>query len=284
MRAIFYRVKSRRSQVIYEAWRAGLAKHGIALPAKREEERRGIEADLVIHYGLWGTLRTLAAECAASGAKAVFCDLGYWGRIEGGKLAGYHRVAVNAQHATAYFQKIKHGPERFRRFGIQTQPFRREGSHVLLCGMSAKAAWVYGLGPEEWERGAAAKLTAGGREVWYRPKPSWKHSSPIAGTVWRGNRDQTREPIEHDLVGAWALATHHGNTALDALAMGIPVFCENGLASALAERDLAKIVTPRIPNDEERDQLLYDAAWTQYSIAEITEGRAWQYLKEECLL
>jgi len=266
--------------MILGAVKEGLAKLGHGIVEVHESEYRGVEADVAVHYGLWGNLRRIQQEYAAA-AKSVLIDLGYWGRVEGGKLAGYHRIAVNARHATGYFQRFRHSPDRFRRFGIEPRPFRRDGGHVLLCGMSGKAAWVYGLEPQQWERAAIARLRAHtARAIRYRPKDSWKDASQLEGAAFH----QERVDIGAHLAGAWAVVTHHGNTALDALIAGVPAFCEEGLASALAKPALEEIESPFYPDEGARDRLLWDAAWTQWRPCEMADGSAFRYLFEEGLL
>ena len=281
MKAIFYRASTRRARVQHEAWQAGLAKHGLELPSRKEEDYSGVEADVAIFYGLQGNLRRVMAEYAAAGKTAVFVDLGFWGRVEDDKVLGFHRLAVNAKHATGYFQKIKHPADRWSYFGRACKPFTRSGRHVLLCGMSAKASWVYEMGPEEWERRAAKTLRETTlRPILYRPKPSWRDASPIKGTSFMYTKDDIRDM----LVNCWAVATHHGNTALDALIEGVPAFCEDGLASALCPADLKGIEAPHFPDEAAREQLLCDAAYTQYKVNEIAEGKAWAYLRDEGLV
>ena len=282
MKYLFYRSQTARSRIIFEAVQAGLARLGRAIELKHENEYAGVEADVAVHYGLWGNLRRVQQEYAAAGRKSVLIDLGYWGRIEGGKLAGYHRFSVNARHATAYFQRIRHPRDRFRHFRFEPQPFKRGGRHVLLAGMSGKAAWVYGLEPEQWERKAVAGLRLfTQRPIYYRPKPSWKEASEISGAVFA---DWKQVEIEAMLDDCWAVVTHHGNVAMDALLAGVPAFCEDGLAKPLACGSLERIERPNYPDESARDQLLWDAAYTQYTVAEIAEGTAFRYLFDEGLL
>lgn len=282
MRLIFYFGSNRgRSEVVLEAWRQGLGRFGLQLPVRPEQEYRGVEADVAIMYGLWGNNRRALHEYAAAGAKAVLCDLGYWGRLDGGKPFGFHRLAVNAEHATAYFQRIPKPADRWRYFNVETRPFGRRGHHVVLAGMSSKAAWVYDLRAQAWETSAVQTLRkATARPIWYRPKPSWREATPIAGTMWAHDK----APIDKALDNCHALVTHHGNAALDALIAGVPVFCEHGIARPLALDDLGSIETPHYPDPAARDQLLRDAAYTQYKVSEIAEGKAWRYLNDEGLI
>ena len=284
MKVVFYVNHNGRAKLICDAVQTGLARHGQAVTVRNSAEYREPEADIAVFYGLWGPLREIQQAYPAAGRTSVLIDLGYWGRTEGGKLAGYHKVVINGRHATDYFQRIKHPSDRFEHFGIVPEPFGRFGSHVLLCGMSSKAAWVYGLQAEQWERQTVAILRShSAREIRYRPKPSWKGSQPIDGASWSpAGRDLMIG--ERSFADCWAVVTHHGNTALDALIAGVPVFCEEGLASVLARRDLAQIESPLYPDEAARDQLLYDAAYTQFKVAEIADGTAWARLKNEGLV
>jgi hypothetical protein len=279
LKIVFYRGASRRSAVIERAVRSGLQRHGAYMTAVDQSAYQEPDADVAVFYGLAGNLKRLQRAYVAAGLKTVFFDLGYWCR-EG--ETGFYRVVLNALHANAYFQRIKHGPERFSRFGIETKPFTRSGSHVLLCGMSAKAAWVYDLEPQQWERAAVATAHACSlREVRYRPKPSWLEASPIADSTWAPS---VGRPIDEELAGAWACVSHHSNAGLDALIAGVPVFAIDGLAAALGRSDVHLLEDPRIVDEGERDQLLFDAAHTQYSVPEIADGTLWRYLRDEGLI
>ena len=281
MNVTFYLNQNGRARHVCDAVVAGCRRHGVEVRVRNVTEYRQPVADVALFYGLWPPLKKLREDYAGAGRKAVLIDLGYWGRIDGGKLAGFHRFSVNGLHATAYFQRVQHSRERFQRFGVALKPFSRRGEHILLCGMSEKAAWVYGLAPEEWERQAVETLRQHTqRLIHYRPKQSWKHATPIPGTTWA----PSAAPIQRALENCWAVVTHHGNSALDALAHGVPVFTTDGLASALASADLAAIETPAYPDERQRDQLLYDAAWTQWKMNEIAAGDAWAYLKGEALI
>lgn len=285
MKLIFYFGSNRlRSDVVLAAWTKGLARFGLTLPVKPEHRYAGVEADVAIMYGLWGNNRQALKDYAAAGRTAVLVDLGYWGRLDGGKLFGFHRLSVNATHPTAYVQRVKHPADRWAYFNRVVKPPRpamQRGQAILLCGMSSKAAWVYGLGAEEWEKAAVKCLRVhSDREICYRPKPSWKEAEPIAGTTWAFDKG----PLERALETSWAVVTHHGNASLDALLEGVPALCADGPASLLCSQGFEAIEVPRQPDAVDVEQLCRDVAYTQYKVDEIAEGKAWRYLLEEGLV
>lgn len=278
---VIYQSDIRRSRVICDAMAAGLRRHGIVARRRGEHEYAGVEADVAVFYGLAGRLASALQAYPAAGATAVYVDLGYWLRREGGRYTGWHKVAVNARHPTAYFQRRRHDDSRLRRCGVTPQAWRDNGSAapVLLAGMGAKAAESLGMQPEEWERRAIADIRRhSSRPIIYRPKPSWRDARPIEGTVF----DREDRPIERHFPRIHAVVTHHSNAAVEALAGGLPAFCWEGVASTMSLQDLSRIESPHRPDG--RAQWLNDIAWCQWSPAEMEAGACWQYLRDERLV
>lgn len=244
------------------------------------ESRHLVEFDCAVFYGLEGKTPALFRDFAARSA-AVYVDLGYWGRREGGRWAGYHKVSVNARHPNAYFRAVAHPPDRLKRFHVEPKRLRTgtTGQHILLAGMGDKGARAEGFEPEVWERWAITELRKHtSRPIIYRPKPSWKTAKPIAGTIYSG---KDRE-VGQDLQNCWAVVTHHSNVAVDALVAGIPVFCWGGVALEMGLQDLALIEAPAYPADVL--QWMADLAYTQWSIGEMKVGLPWRHLRKEGLV
>jgi hypothetical protein len=235
-------------------------------------------ADAAVFYGLEGRLPHVFAAYKGIG-RAVYVDLGYWDRRRGGRFAGFHKIAVNARHPTAYFRRPAHPPDRLRAVAAPIKPWRRNGRHVLVAGMGDKGARAEGYATEAWERWAIGELqryTA--RPIVYRPKPSWKKARPIAGTIYS---PRTRE-VADELRDCWAVVTHHSNVAVDAIMAGVPAFCWEGVAACMSGQELAGIESPPMPDG--REQWAADIAYTQWSVEEMRTGAAWRHLRQEGLL
>lgn len=240
-----------------------------------------------VFYGLEGNLPKIF-EHAIALSRAVYIDLGYWGRREGGRYEGYHKISVNARHPVGYFRSPQHTGERLERLGVRVVPWddrpvhmlKRMG-HVLVAGMGAKGAAAEGYRPQEWERWAIEELRRyTSREIVYRPKPSDPLGSPIPGTRFS---PKTRA-IEDEFRDCWAVVTHHSNVAVEALLAGIPCFCWGGVARSMSLQDLSRIENPYIPPDSYRATWARDIAWTQWSVPEMKRGDAWAYLRSEQLV
>lgn len=277
---VVYRIHAHhRSDVVCTAMVKGLRKQGVQVLEKYEHEyRHRPEAYAAVFYGLEGNLREIFKHYQRPEHRAVYIDLGYWGRRQGGRWAGYHKIVVNSRHPTAYFQTKQHSPGRFRQFGLHPKPWK-SGRFILLAGMGAKGAWAENLGQEEWERTTLDKLKSfTDRPIIYRPKPSWKHAQPIPGTIY----SPKIQPLEDVLKDCHAVVSHHSNVSVDALMEGIPAFTWDGVARCMSGQDLANIESPHQP--EGRQQWAENIAWTQWNIDEMATGKPWLHLKSEGLV
>ena len=280
--AVYQAREHHRSRVVCAALASGARAAGLKVIQQYEGDYRRPIANVAAFYGLEGRLADILREYSETpGLRAVYVDLGYWGRREGGRFTGYHKAVVNARHPMAYFQRRQHRPDRFARFNLFPAPWRpAEGAgHILLAGMGDKGAQAEGFEPEQWERQAIAALREHtNRPIYYRPKPSWKKAKPIEGVAYA----PPHVDIAQFLNGAWAVVTHHSNVAVDALLAGVPVICLKGVASLLGSRNFSDI--ERLPRPEGRLQWCADIAYTQWSVAEIAAGLCWQHLIAEGLL
>lgn len=217
----------------------------------------GLKADACVAYG-WKHHRTYEAYPGFA-----YADLGYWQR------EAYYRFAVNGWSPERY---VRQGlpATRFERLGLRIKPWRTNGREIVVAGSTAKACADHGMAYQSWERQVIARLTGCGRPVVYRPKPNDGNATPIAGTL-------DRRPVSEMLASAYAVVTHHSNTALDALLAGVPVHCETGAAAAFSV-PLEQIADA--PLLDGREQFLFDVAWLQWTLDEMRTGECWKHLRQ----
>lgn len=225
--------------------------------------------NLVAGYG-WGPQMRAAA--AAMPDRVLHVDLGFWNRKPvGQELAGYHKLAMGSRWPQ--LDGVGRSFSRFLRQGVPIAADRPSGNRVVVCGMSAKAAGTFGLLPEEWELHAIHTLRSIGAQVWYRPKPSWNDARPLEGAKYH----DPKLPLGDALGFVDALATYHGNCAVDALAAGLPVYAETGVVHGMSVEHLLMLAGSTCKPEVERRWFLAELGWHQWSVKEIADG---SWLKE----
>ena len=267
-----------RSQKLARAFAEGAGRAGYNPKIQMDNQYRKPHGVAAAFYGYQKTMPRIMEEYLAAGRKVVFADLGYWGRHEGGRFRGYHKISINARHPGDYLMALDRGPERFQRFGLQVRKWRGRGEHIILAGMSAKSAESLGYESEEWETWAASEIRKySDREIIYRPKPSWPDAKGVPGAVM-----QRGSNLEHVLDNCHATVAHHSNVSVDGLLAGVPAFCWEGAAVPMACQDLSRIEDPPMPDG--REQWLANVAHSQWSVAEISSGDMWRHLRGEGLM
>jgi hypothetical protein len=198
----------------------------------------------------------------------VYADLGYWARDQ------YYRVGVNGWSPEKY---VCAGlpSSRFEALGLEIKPWQTGRNEILIAGCSPKSALDHGLEYMAWEAQAAQQLAKCGAPLMYRPKPTDKLKTPLAGVGY----DQ--RPVGDALRTARAVVTHHSNAAIDALLAGIPAHSETG-AAAVMSLPLNQLL--EAPEPAGRAQFLHDIAWLQWTLAEMRSGACWAHLKERGLI
>ena len=279
MRIAVIKGVGRRAGIICDAMQQGLTICGDLPHMIQAEQYNGVDCDGAVHYGLRSN-NLVAFKAYKKANFSAYIDIGYWGRRDGGSHAGFHKIAVSSRHPDVYYQKVEHPTDRFNRFGLGIHPWKKDGRHILIAGMGGKAAPIEGFKPSEWEQAAAKELRRyTDRPIWYRPKPSWGAPTLIKGTEFKGPKEQS---LAKALSGCFAVVSHHSNVCVDALLMGIPVFCFHGVARDMGLRELSLIEKPIYPDN--RLQWAANIAYTQWKPSEMAEGTPWKLLKDEGII
>lgn len=199
---------------------------------------------------LWPLLRQAKAE----GRDCFYGDHAYFDVARGRQF----RITKNA------YQHDGRGTvtsQRFDAFGLTVKPWRRAGSHIVVCPNSAPHFACHGVYRGDWLETVTSRLQQStDREIRVRTK----HESP---------------PLADDLRGAWAVVVYSSASAIESLMAGVPVFVLAPFAAAyrMGSPDLTQIESPVYPND--REPFLWALADNQWTLSEIESGLAWRALQ-----
>lgn len=209
-------------------------------------------------------------------------DLPYWGRTnKNDSKIGYYKIALNGIHPTPHLDKGFGQAGRYHATGgPMIKPWQKGGQYILLAGMGPKGSELYGYQHGWWDAAVIKELQAAtDYPIVYRAKPSDRQPPRMPEGVIL---DDSELPIAGQYSRAHAVVTHHGNSAIEALQHGVPIYCHDGPAKLLATKDISKISYPRYA--EGREDLMEKLAWWQWSYNEICQGKPFLHLKERGLI
>lgn len=204
-----------------------------------------------------GAKESAARAFEAAGGRVVVCEEAYFREIKGER---HFAIALHDHNGAGHWRCG--GPERWHSFGIEMQPWRRQGEHIVVreqrgIGSERMAS------PPFWHDHAIARLRAlSKRTVMLRRHPK------IAP-------DQA--PLAEALKGAHAVVTWASSIAAQALVLGVPVFYEAPriVCAGACTRGVDRIETPAKPD---RLPALERLAWAQWSMCEIARGDPFRFL------
>ena len=284
MKAIVFFDDGLRSQHIADCLSHGLAANGVDTEVYHCNSYNGRpRGDVACFYGLKDNLLRIHRDYTSSGRKALFVDLGFFGRKVDRSLDGYYRATVNELFPCQVFYGRSYPHDRLLRLRLPTPLPMRESKkgYILLAGMSEKSAGVNGYKANEWEIAAIAALKKQtDRQIVYRPKPSYKEAIPLLGSEY------APAPILLDrvLAGAYCVVTHHSNVAIDGLMLGIPCVVDSECPAAVFTGSLGDIENLPQPTVEAREAWLAALAYQQWTPHEIRSGYMHQHLVSAGLL
>jgi hypothetical protein len=118
------------------------------------------------------------------------------------------------------------------------------------------------------------------REIWYRPKPTYKEAIPIKGT--RFNQGKGLKALKKIFESAHLLITDGSHIGSRAVIEGIPsITLDGGLAYSVTQHTLHNLEDPYWPSEKRRLDWFADIGYSHYTIPEITRGLAWEVMKQK---
>lgn len=210
--------------------------------------------DLLLTWNRYNRGETAALEAERRGCRVVVAENGYIGKHNTALALGHHVGAGTWPAGTV---------ARFRRFGIEAQPWRRSGEHLLVCPQRGIGPAGVAM-PKGWGEATVERLRAmTDRPVILRPHPG---------------KDKTGPTLPSQLENAWATVVWASGAGVKSIFAGVPVFHDfPRWICACAARPLegADLEDPYRGSRTALKQALANAQWTQ---EEIVTGEAFRCL------
>lgn len=209
-------------------------------------------------YGVVPATKPVYEQAKDAGRDVFYLDNAYFDPTR----EVYFRATKNRlQHTGAGVSDGK----RFDALKLTIKPWRKSGSHVLVCPQSDPFMRDVIEYPGTWLKdtlAGLAKLTD--RELRVR--------------AWTGNKREWYRTLPADLVDCWALVTYSSASSVTAILGGVPAICtgDDSIAhrgASMAGR-LDEIESPPMP--EGRREWAGVVADHQWTVDEMKSGLAWR--------
>ena len=193
-----------------------------------------------------------------------------------------YRVGLNHyMRGLSDFKNKNSPPNRFNSMGIDIKDWRNKGDHILVIGQNLYDASLFGIDLELWLINTIKMLLKNtDRKIIVRDHP--ENKSRLKEVVNKFNYTNRvsydkNENIKDSLHNAWCTVSYTSGSSVDSIIEGIPVITcsEYNFLWPISSHSLEQIENPKCGY---REQLLYDLAYTQWSVEEIRQGKPWQHL------
>lgn len=280
LRIVFHHSDKDRERHLAGMFQAGARRHGHRvdlIPLQGGYPASGY--DLAVMVGVKS--EHLWRQSRAAGQRTLMLDKGYCRARGPHRTWEYWRMSLDAQQPTT--TTLMHRPmltDRLKTLGMEPKPWRVLGSTIIVAGSSAKFHAFHGLpDPTEWATRLIRKLRklAGGREIIYRPKPSWQDAVPIPGSTYSPERDA----LGHLLTNAHCLVTYGSNACFDAIMAGVPaIILGDGVGAPISSTELTPTSVAAPIRSGDRTQWAANLAYHQWTEEEMQLGRCWPTIGE----
>ena len=275
---------NKHEDALLKAMQLGCSPWEIITVPKKEFKSTVKQVDGVILAGVKSDHGPMMRKLVALGRVVMYLDKGYIrSKNLSQELMDYYRVSVNDFQPHAYMHKYQHPADRWETLGITPAKQAKSNNRrfILYAGSSQKYCNFYGLG-EATEYAtkvieAAKSSDPLGRTVIYRPKPSWRGAVPIKDTVFSKYGLSMEQELRHTQV----LITHGSNACFEAALHGVPsIVLGDGITKGISSTSLEEVLRPQRVDTDSLLQLCYTIAYQQWSLADFSDGSAFDYLQK----
>lgn len=258
---------------VLEAFMTGVRKHGE--PATMHSVNKYEDSDVAVVFGV-GKKDVPCSHARGEiikrqhdeGHPVIIVEKGYV------KRDVYYACGWNGLNNRAQFRNHNMPGDRWAELGITLKPWRRSGSTILVCGQVPSDASVQNTDIIKWCAETVRTLVREipGKQIIFRPHPLARARTPDM----LGAKTSART-LQEDLADAACVVTYNSNTGVDAVLEGIPVYVadKGAMAYDVASKELTSAF---MPHEDTVRQWAYDLAYTQWTLAEMREGKPWAHL------
>ena len=182
------------------------------------------------------------------------------------------------------FKNENSKPDRFNNLNLKIKPWRKwkPYSHVLIVGQNLYDASLFSIDFQIWVYNTIKHLMKHTkRKIIIRDHPEnkdlLKEYCKIKFRRFKQVEYSNKGTISDDLKNAHCTVSYTSGSSIDSILAGVPVITcsEYNFLWPISSHTLEDVENPRIAD---REQLLYNLGYAQWSVQEIKDGKPWGHL------
>jgi len=180
------------------------------------------------------------------------------------------------------FKNKNSKPDRFKKLNLKIKPWRNKGDHVLIVGQNLHDASLFSIDFQIWLYNTVRHLMKHtDRKIIIRDHPEnkdlLKEYCKIKFRRFKQVEYSNKGTISDDLKNAHCTVSYTSGSSIDSILAGVPVITcsEYNFLWPISSHTLEDVENPKLGD---REQLLYDLAYTQWTVEEIKNGKPWEHL------
>lgn len=258
-----------------ELFAIGLKTHGIT-PEFGDSRVSGVHGtftdsdELVV---MWSANdRYLIEACRVAGIPYLIMEAGYWpDRLIDRQTVKWTSLGFNGLNGRAIFNTKDAPGDRFAESGHELGPWKHDGEGYLIIGQIHSDAAVAGFDINGWYEQAAAEIRS------LSDDPIWFRTHPLGNGLGVGI-DEYPGDLAQAIAEMRCVITYSSNVAVEAVLAGTPAISldPGSMAYPVTAHAVQAALEPEMPD---REQWVYNLAYSQWLDEEIASGLAWEHLE-----
>ena len=182
----------------------------------------------------------------------------------------YYSLGIGGLNGHADFNNKNSHADRWLKNGPDIKQWKSGGDYYLVMGQVDGDQSIKGVNMNNWYRKIADELMEKtDKPVYYRAHPLSRKYIDCLQTM-DGDLDTA-------LINACGVITYNSNSGVDAILAGVPTMTQDrgAMAYSIAAHNVNQLIDFDYPD---RDQWLYNLAYTQWTLKELENGTAWNHL------
>ena len=184
----------------------------------------------------------------------------------------FYSLGIGGLNGRAHFNNEDSPSDRWIKHGVARQPWRHHGDYILIMGQVPGDMALENININQFYADMLYQIrNFTHMPVFFRSHPLAQQKAPEDIPILPARS------LDEAFKDAAMVVTYNSNSGVDAALAGVPVYAHDigSMAWPIAAHSIKRLFNFGYPD---RRQWLYNLAYTQWTVDELTRGEAWEHI------